>query len=209
MKKLLLISVALLAFMSASAQENPGGKKLQNYIQFGAGAFTEAGYGFWEVNPGAVLRMSYGLDIMLDDKWSVMPGLGSIIQMGPVTAFYSDGGDPDGMCMADVFCVARYHFQSGDGINTIVGIGPQVSFMTLKDKYFVDADPWEPISGKPKFKDWDIGLQPSVVFLTRKHFHWGFEANFGLRNMRIQYPEYNRTGHTHFIDLMVTCGWHF
>ena len=208
MKRIAILLAILLTGTGARAQENAGGKRLESNIQIGTGLFAETGQWGREEFPGAVLRLSYGLDVWLSEKWSVMPGAGIRAQMGQINHIGWVGGDPDGMSMADLFCQARYHFDA-DGTKMVVGFGPQLSFMTSTDRYYVDADPGDPLNHKEKFKRCDIALQPSVVFQTGKHFQWGFEASLGLRNMMRQYPEYNRTGSIHLINVMVTCGWRF
>ena len=200
MKRIFFIMLALMAVITARAQESN--------VMIGAGLFGETGNQARDVFPGAVLRLSYGLDVRLDDRWSVMPGAGIRSQLGEVNHIGYVGGDPEGMSMADVFCQARYRFES-EGIGMVVGLGPQFSYMVSPDTYYIDADPNDPRSGKEKFKSWDIGLQPSLVFRSGKHWQWGFEASVGLRNMLRQYPAYDVTGSVHLHDLMFLCGWRF
>ena len=208
MKRYLFIMSALLVSVSALAQQNATWKRLESNFQLGGGLFLESGYLAREENPGAVLRLSYGLDIRLDDQWSVMPGVGLRAQLSQIDHFMAVGNDPDGMSLADVFVTARYHFES-DGTRMVVGLGPALSIMTSADTYYVDADPSDPLDGKEKFKRYDLGLQPSITFLRGKHFQWGFEGSIGLLNAMRQYPEYKRTGSVHMHYLAVTCGWHF
>lgn len=191
-----IITIALLAISvcMVSAQENPSWKRLENNIMLGGGLFLESGSQSYGNNPGAVLRLSYGLDVRLNEKWSVMPGAGLRAQLGDIRHFMSKGGDPDGMAMADVF---------------VVGLGPALSYMVSPDTYYIDADPTDPLNNKEKFKRFDLGLQPSVTFLHGKHFQWGFEGSIGLLNAMRQYPEYDRQGSIHLHYLAVTCGWHF
>ena len=174
----------------------------------GGGLFLESGSQSYGNNPGAVLRLSYGLDVRLNEKWSIMPGAGLRAQLGDIRHFMWIGGDPDGMAMADVFVVGRYHFVS-DGTRIVVGLGPALSYMVSPDTYYIDADPSDPLNNKEKFERFDLGLQPSVMFLHGKHFQWGFEGSIGLLNAMRQYPEYNRQGSIHLHYLAVTCGWHF
>ena len=103
---------ALLVSVSAFAQQNATWKRLESNFQLGGGLFLESGYLAREENPGAVLRLSYGLDIRLDDQWSVMPGVGLRAQLSQIDHFMAVGNDPDGMSLADVFVTARYHFES-------------------------------------------------------------------------------------------------
>ncbi|MCR5759302.1 MAG: hypothetical protein K6G39_02995 [Bacteroidales bacterium] len=201
MKKTIVLTALLALSMSlAHAQESN--------VMLGGGLFLESGSWSYGSNPGAVLRVSYGLDFRLDDKWSVMPGAGLRAQLSDIRHFMWVGGDPDGMALADAFIVCRYHFET-DGTRMVVGLGPALSYMVLKDTYYVDADPNDPRNGKEKFNRFDLGLQPSVTFLRGKHFQWGFEGSIGLLNAMRQYPEYNRTGSIHLHYLAVTCGWHF
>ena len=91
----------------------------------------------------------------------------------------------------------------------VIGLGPQFSYMVSPDTYYIDADPNDPRDGKEKFKRWDIGLQPSIVFQSGRHWQWGFEASVGLRNMLRQYPEYSVSGSVHLHNIMFICGWRF
>lgn len=183
-----IITIALLAISvcMVSAQENPSWKRLENNIMLGGGLFLESGSQSYGNNPGAGLRA----------------------QLGDIRHFMSKGGDPDGMAMADVFVVGRYHLAS-DGTRIVVGLGPALSYMVSPDTYYIDADPMDPLNNKEKFKRFDVGLQPSVTFLHGKHFQWGFEGSIGLLNAMRQYAEYNRRGSIHLHYLAVTCGWHF
>ena len=209
MKKI-IIAIAFLALAAglASAQDGRPFKRLENNFMLGGGLFMESGSWSGGNNPGLVLRVSYGLDVRLDDRWSVMPGAGLRDQLGDIRHFMWDGGDPDGMSMADFFVIGRYHFES-EGDRIVVGLGPSVSYMVSKDTYYVDADPMDPLNGKEKFNRFDLAVQPSVMFLHGKHFQWGLEGSVGLLNAMRQYPEYRRTGSIRLHYLALTCGWHF
>lgn len=203
-----VICAALLVGIPAWLQAQPSPKRLENHFMIGAGLFGETGNQARDIFPGAVLRLSYGLDVKLTDNWSLMPGAGIRAQLGEVNHIGWLGGDPEGMSMADLFCQARYHFVLAD-TKTVIGLGPQFSYMVSPDTYYVDADLDDPRNGKEKFERWDIGLQPSIVFQKGKHWQWGFEASVGLRNMLRQYPEYNVSGSVHLHNLMFICGWRF
>jgi len=99
-----IVTIALLAISvcMVSAQENPSWKRLENNIMLGGGLFLESGSQSYGNNPGAVLRLSYGLDVRLNETWSVMSGAGLRAQLGDIRHFMWIGGDPDGMAMADV-----------------------------------------------------------------------------------------------------------
>lgn len=205
MKRILIMALSvLLPGTVASAQE----KAVQSNLMVGAGLFGETGNKAANVFPGAVLRLSYGLDVMMNDTWSVMPGAGIRSQLGEINHIGWVGGDPEGMGMADFFLQLRYH-DGSDGTRTVIGLGPQFSFMVTPDTYYIDADPNDPRNGKEKFLKWDVGLQPSIVFRRGKHWQWGFEASVGLRNMLRPYPEYNVSGTVRLHNVMVICGWRF
>ncbi|MBO7480308.1 MAG: outer membrane beta-barrel protein [Bacteroidales bacterium] len=209
MKK--LIATVVLTVMSvclASAQNVQPAKRLESNFQVGAGLFLESGLYARYQNPGAVLRLSYGLDIRLDDRWSVMPGLGIRAQVSDIENLGALGVDLDELAYADAFLTARYHIEANRS-HIVLGLGPALSYAIHQDTYYIDADPFGPLNGKVKFNRIDVGLQPSVTFQPRAHFQWGLEANVGLLNSMIQYPEYNRTGSIHLHYIALTCGWHF
>ena len=208
MKQLIVIALCLILANPASAQEARSWKRMESNLQLGAGLFGETGRQARDVFPGLALRLSYGLDFRLDEKWSVMPGAGVFARQGEIHHLGWVGGDPEAMTMADVFCQLRYHFEA-QGDRIVLGLGPELSYMIAPDRYYIDADPMDPRGGKEKFEKWDIGLQPSLIFQTGKRFQWGFEANVGVRNMLRQYPEYNVTGRVHLHNLLFICGWRF
>ncbi len=208
MKKYFLFLLAITCSFIALSQETGPYKRLESNLQMGAGLFTESGNSANDVFPGGVLRISYGLDIRVNERWSLMPGAGIRTQIGELNHIGWVGGDPDSMGMVDVFCQGRCHLKGGR-TRMVVGFGPQLSYMTEMDTYYNDADPNDPLGGKDKFTRWSVGLLPSVSFLHGKHFQWGFEASVGLSNSMIQYPEYNRTGSIVFHYCAVTCGWRF
>lgn len=204
-----IIALSFLSLTTVFAQESwLSGKRLQNYFQIAGGLFSESGSMAKDVFPGALLRFSYGLDIKLNNDWSIMPGAGIRGQVGEINHLGWDGVNPDVMEMADFYCQARYH-QQADGTRMIIGLGPQISYMTEPDTYYIDADPSDPLNGKEKFTRWSFSLLPSITFLQGKHFHWGFEASIGLSNSMKQYPELGRIGAIRFQSVALTCGWHF
>ena len=202
------IALSLIISASSWAQARVERKPLESNLMIGAGLFGETGNRARDLFPGAVFRLSYGLDMKMGDKWSVMPGAGIRTQLGNVNHLGWVGADPEEMSMADIFCQTRCHIKS-EGTEMVVYIGPQLSFMTLPDTYYIDADPDDPRNGREKFKNWDLALQPGIIFRSGKHWQWGFEASFGLRNMLHQYPELNLTGNVHLHNFMFIFGWKF
>ena len=89
MKRLLLVALTMMAGIAVRAQ--------QGNIMIGAGLFGETGDQARNLFPGAVLRLSYGLDVQVGEKWSVMPGAGIRTQLGNVNMIGSVGGDMEGI----------------------------------------------------------------------------------------------------------------
>ena len=207
MKRILITLLALMVTQSGWAQEQRVGKRVESNLMFGGGLFLETGSLGIHESPGAALQLSYGLDVRLNEHWSVMPGAGVRAQRLEINHIGWIGGDPDGMGVIDFSCLARYHFHA-EGTDMVVGLGPLLSLFS-QDTYYIDADPWDPLNSKAKWNRWWIGLKPSLVFQTGKHWQWGLEANIGLRNQMRQYPEYHKTGGKYCHNLMVTCGWRF
>ena len=223
MKKLFLGACALLmtfSLLSAQGYRFWNGKKVENNIRFYTGTFLQTGSnrnyeilnfshdGFRIPVLGATLRLSYGLDARLGGNWSLMPGAGLRAQTGSLIGMFAIGGDTDLLACADAFLTLRYHLDT-EHLGIVFGLGPDVSYVFYQNPYYVDADPDHFRNGLKKFKDFDFGIQPSVTFRMGKHFQWGLEAIFGLRNMRIQYPNAGVYGSTYLHSLMLTCGFHF
>ena len=82
--KRIIIVLSMLAGIPAWSRTQPSQNRLENQIMIGAGLFGETGNRARNVFPGAVLRLSYGLDVKIGDKWSLMPGAGIRAQLGEV-----------------------------------------------------------------------------------------------------------------------------
>ena len=200
---LLCFTLAVLGTCAVSAQERFS-KPLESDIRLGAGLFAETGN--HADKPGIALRVSYGLDIKINDRWSLMPGAGLKTQVSDIRHFGCIGGDLDQMSAADLFLDVRYRAAG----KAVFSLGPQVSYMISPDTYYIDADPRDPLNGKEKFYRWDIGLRPGLVFNVGEHRYWGFEALIGLRNMLRPYDFSARTqGSIYLHNLMFVYGWHF
>ena len=96
MKRIIIIVLTMLAGIPAWSQTQPSQKRLENQIMIGAGLFGETGNRARNVFPGAVLRLSYGLDVTLGDKWSLMPRAGIRAQLGELNHIGWEGGDQIG-----------------------------------------------------------------------------------------------------------------
>ena len=228
MKRILIVLFVFLLATGGIFAQN--GKSVESNIQFSQGMFVETGGGQlkWFIKyawnypkniPTCILyylsssstRISYGLDIRLGGPWSLMPGAGL---RGDVQSFMlvgSIGGDVDLLGSLDAFCSLRYHLDAG-GVGIIFGLGPDVSYIFYQSPYYIDADPGDPLNGKDKFYHFDYAVQPSITFRAGKHWQWGLEANLGVRNMRIPYPQYTDSPiriPSYLDRISFTCGFHF
>ena len=74
MKKHLFFIIALFWALGVSAQEKQSFRRVGFYFQAGGGLFLESGAGAKDENPGLATRQSLGVDVRLNEKWSIMPG---------------------------------------------------------------------------------------------------------------------------------------
>ncbi|MBQ8060649.1 MAG: hypothetical protein IJ205_01715 [Bacteroidales bacterium] len=206
--KRILLSVIAVIVIAAGAMAQEKIKRFENIFQVGGGLFLESGTYDSGNNPGAALRLSYGLDIKFNECWSIMPGIGAAGMLGDVRHWGWVGGDVDDYSCLDAFCDVRFDIQS-DGSRIVLGLGPCFYYSKNSDTYYIDHDPMDPRNSDIKFWNHGYGLRPSIFFEHGRHFKWGFEGNIGLRNMRIPYPEHNITGKTRFNNIMVVAAFGF
>lgn len=190
--------------ISANAQTE---KKITPVLELGAGLSVEADSGYGECVKGLATEFSFGLDIRLDGKWSVMPQIGHNIMFGDAWYLFRGyiGADYDVYSFYNASVLGR--FKLDDGV--AVGFGPAIYITEGKDTYYIDADPSDPREGLVKIKPWDFGLRAALTKDYGKHWRIGVLANVGLRNMLYQYPDVGITGHTHLFSLCFTAGFRF
>ena len=212
----MLIWAALLVAVVTSAQEKQAWKRFENNIQLGGGLFLESGKNASEQNPGLTVRISYGMDIRLNEQWSVMPGVGFTGFRGQLAERLKGGlgGFSHAGGLVDLFVSTRYHIVlNRSGI--VLGLGPSLSYMALQKQYHLPSAPNEyddddKVNHKDVFNPITLGLMPSIILQHGKHFQWGLEANIGLTNAMRQYPETERyTGTVGLHYLTLACGWRF
>ena len=230
MKRILI--VLFVFFLATGVIFAQNGKGVESNIQFSQGMFVETGgsrlgqvkdlFKYVRNNPKSIpsyllyylsssSRISYGLDIQLGGPWSLMPGAGLRGDVQSLWLIGSIGGDVDLLGSLDAFCSLRYHLDAG-GVGIIFGLGPDVSYIFYQSPYYIDADPGDPLNGKDKFYHFDYAVQPSITFRAGKHWQWGLEANLGVRNIRIPYPQYTDSPTripTYLDRISFTCGFHF
>ena len=192
MKRLILFSLALAltgATLSAQAPDRP-----VHNIQIGLGTYIYGGIETQSLRLGQLAgRISYGLDIPVAGAWSVMPEVGAKFFWQGVFFIGAVGADFDSFSYLDFTVSGRCHLEDG----TILGLGPMLSFTGYPDRYYVDADPSDPLNRKAKNKHFGLSLRPSITFPSTKRWRFGLEAEIGLLNAMVQYPEYQRTGNRH------------
>lgn len=197
-----LMTVAVFG-LSAGAQSE---KKITPVLEIGAGLSLEADSGYGETVRGLATEISFGLDILLNDKWSVMPQIGHNIMFGDAWHLFRGylGADYDVFSFFNAAVIGRY---IEDGV--AVGMGPAIYVKEGKDAYFIDADPSDSRQGLPKIKPWDFGVRLTLTKDYGKHWRLGALANIGLRDMLYQYPDAGVTGHTHLLSFCYTAGFRF
>lgn len=217
MKKVTLTLVVLFVVALGGLQAQ-NDKRVESNLQLSLGNFIETtDYPFefrqpyvkgllYSLFTTMSLRLSYGLDIRMDEQLSLMPGAGLRAQTTSILP--AIGGDIDMLASADAFCTLRYHLDAGK-IKILLGLGPDVSFLFYQKPYYIDADPDDPLNGQKKFHNVDYSILPSLTFRAGEHWQWGLEGSIGLRNMRIQYPDWDVNYVNRFNSVSLTCGFHF
>lgn len=182
-------------------------KKVTPVLEIGAGLSVEADSGYDERVRGLATELCFGLDIRLDDNWSVMPQIGHNIMFGDAWYLFRGyvGADFDVYSFINASVLGRYRFDDG----VAIGFGPAIYITEGKETYYIDADPSDPRNSLVKIKPWDVGLRAALTKDYGKHWRIGAVANIGLRDMLYKYPEAGITGHTHLYSLCVTAGFRF
>lgn len=204
MKRILFVLFTVLCSASLHAQSE---KKVTPVLEVGAGLSVKTNSGYGESVNGLATEFTLGLEIRLDDKWSVMPQIGHNLMLNDLKSLFADyeGGDPDYFSFYNAAVLGRYKLEDG----VAIGFGPAFYIIEDKDTYYIDADPSDPRNGLAKMKPWDIGVRAALTKDCGKHWRIGALANIGLRNMLCQYPDAGITGHTHLFSFCFTAGFRF
>lgn len=199
-----LISFLVFAAFSFGVSAQP--VRLEHNIQLGLGIYTYGPGVSSQFRLGHLAgRLSYGLDIYCSDRWSVMPEAGGKFYWEGAFAIGAVGANFDSFSYLDFTVSARYHFADG----MILGLGPMLSYTWTPGKYYIDADPSDPLNGKAKNTPLNLSLRPSLTFATAGRWRFGVEAEIGLLNVMVQYPEYGRTGNRHIHAVRLVVGVRF
>lgn len=204
MRKTVIIILLLVGTVLSNAQN---GKKIIPVLEIGTGLSVEAYSGYGERVNGLATELSFGLEIRLYDKWSVMPQIGHNTMFGDAWHLFRNyvGADFDVYSFYNAAVLGRYKLDDG----VAIGFGPAISITEGEPTYYIDADPFDPRAGLVKIKPCDFGLRAALTKDYGEHWRIGALANVGLRNMLYQYPNVGITGHTHLFSLCLTIGFRF
>ena len=204
MKRISVVLLAVLCSVTINAQE---ARKVTPVLEIGTGLSVEANSGYGECVKGLATELSFGLDIRLDEKWSMMPQIGHNIMFGDAWYLFRGyiGADYDVLSFYNASVLGRYKLDDG----VAVGFGPAVFITEGESTYYIDADPSDPRGGLVKIKPWDFGFRAALTNDYGKHWRLGVLANVGLRDMLYQHPDVGITGHTHLFSLCITGGFRF
>lgn len=204
MKRIIFVLFIVLCSASLHAQSE---KKVTPVLEVGAGLSVKTNSGYGESVNGLATELTLGLEIRLDDKWSVMPQIGHNLMLNDLKTLFADyiGSDPDYFSFYNAAVLGRYKLEDG----VAIGFGPAVYITEDRDTYYIDANPSDPRNGLAKLKPWDFGLRATLTKDCGKHWRIGALVNVGLRNMLCQYPDAGVTGSTHLYSLCFTVGFRF
>lgn len=178
MKRTRIALLLIIGFVGvASAQE----RKWEHSVNISVGQFQSGTVVSYD--PGVSAKLGYGLAYRFTEQFSVKTGIAMREDMeSPIKAYTHEGGDHDFFAFIEVPLVARYHTKD----NLVLALGPVFAFCTYNDTYYIDADPQSPLNGKPKIKDFYVGLQPSIMYQW-KHFALGIEVTCGLMDVKLNH----------------------
>ena len=206
---LLLTSVILLSGgLTTTAREIPDGKRLESNFQIAAGIYYQSGSQADIFERGLALNLAYGLDIRLDERWSLMPGIGARLMSQGAVKPMEDGADYDDFIYYDLFLCARYRYEM-EGTRLIFSLGPELSREVFRETYYLDDDPSDPRGNVVKVKPYDFGLRPAWAVEVGRHWRFGVEGHIGLRNALNQRSDLNLTGSLHLHDITGTVCLYF
>ena len=152
MKRILvLLSVVLFSAGNLYAQKD---KQVESNLMFNSGTFFETGSYYGNINwselfssqrtfrptylllPGHVFRISYGLDVKMNEHWSLMPGVGARVQTASLLGMFAIGGDVDVMAVAEGFL--RLDRAGLEAMAASLGLAMDTDDLAFCQHYFAD-----------------------------------------------------------------------
>ena len=195
----LFVALALCVGVSLSAGNVVDRDPVESNLQLGVGTFAASSLDDFIFGWSPCIRISYGLDCALGDRWSIIPGL-AVQTSVPWPS-------PQG----EVFCQGRYWMPIGKSA-IVFGLGPEVSYRFVGEKHDV-SDPNDPDAGylyqKEIFNRFTTGLLPSISFLCGRYWLFGIEAEVGVTSAIKQYKEQGPSSIVRIHQLRLTCGFRF
>lgn len=187
MKHVTILPISVIAFLSMivmnshqlMAQEQ---KTVEHKLMAGIGLSDVSAN---QSTAGFVLSVQYGLDIAVSPSWSMMPLVG--LRMASETLFRpgKDGADYSDFRFVDAGLLMCWN-----GVDRFVfGVGPYFSYALSRDKYYVDADPSDPLNDRAKIKKTDIGLQPFASYDISNKWSICLQGHIGLLDASMHYPD--------------------
>ena len=176
MKKYLFVTFVILIMTGVASMGQT------HRLWVGAGGFFQGGR-LNEADPGTAISLQYGFEKSIGENWAIMPVVGYEELSEGFFRSAKDGEDLDNLCNVNVSLNAVYKLNS-PGFVTSIGFGPQVSFDTKRERFFIDSNPADPMNKINKFKKNDIGIKAFVMFNTGSRFFWGVQTYIGLKNIR-------------------------
>lgn len=198
MKRTIIALLLLIGFIGAVAAQE---RKWEHSINLSAGLYLDGTVADYDL--GVSAKLGYGVAYRFTEQFSVKTGIAQRLDMeSPIKAYTYDGGDYDAFTFIEVPLVARYHTKD----HVVFGLGPVFAFCTSNDTYYIDADPQSPLNGKPKIKEFYVGLQPSIIYQW-KHFALGVEATCGLMDVKLNHGL--TTGSKYLNQVMCSISYRF
>lgn len=165
MKKYFIIALLLTLMTSGMAQD----RKWEHSVSAGLGQALED---FRDLGSVYSLKAGYGLNRQLAQQWSIQTGL-AIRTTASYGYLYS---------YLDLPVALQYRSIDIDG-TWLLGLGPVVSYCINNDEYDAISTLDEHLEGEKMYKDFVLGLQPSIAYRPGRHWQIGAEANINLTNI--------------------------
>ena len=195
MKKFVLLFMVSLLVVSGSAQE----RKWEHSVNVGIGLALDNVEILTSTTQSLfALCAGYGLNYYLKENWSLHTGL----------TFRRSSGYGLQVGYLDIPLALQYHI-TADNSPWTFGVGPVFSLCAMNDEYDADhyvADGVD-VVGQKMFKDFSLGLRPSIGYRLNRHWQIGVEGYIGLTNI---YKEYGHSaGSEHLHCVVATVGYVF
>lgn len=189
------IFVTLLLYLFAvvsNAQE----RKWTSAVNAGAGAFRsemQAGNIAKVHSSGITLKCGYSISYNLSKSISLSTGINMVYdKTDEPDALYDPYVNEDEFAFLSIPLLLQYKIHlKRQNRYFVLGIGPSLNIMAVNDKNQFDYGPKTALNKKDKFKTFNVGVQPGIMF------HWGkneigLEGNIGLTNVKKNYGLDNR-----------------